>query len=225
MACLWEVTTVEGFVQQLAVACLPNGYRYYVSGIVREGKDPRSVDAKIVAKYDIASNKWERYRRKRAGTVNLRYVRFRRRFVILATGPWGEHPFFEGEAEIRDVESVPIRFSGYELGYRGGKVWVRIERDDLKRIRAYFLDVAVKRRMSELVGELRALPYEPYRGVRYQLLHLLQEVNQRRRSAGLPPLYPSVIRSRRTIYRPFEPARVEPRELILGASSSASSTS
>lgn len=42
-----EVTTPEGFVQQLAVSYLGNGYWFYVTGDIPEGKDPRKVDAKL----------------------------------------------------------------------------------------------------------------------------------------------------------------------------------
>ena len=63
---------------------------------------------------------------KRAGEVNVRYLRYGRWFLLIATGPCGEHHFFEEEVDIRDVQAVPIRFHGYELSYRDGRVWVRI---------------------------------------------------------------------------------------------------
>src|SRR5512135_2350638 len=87
MADGYETTSVGAFVQQVAVHCLPHGYRYYVSGLMPEGKDYRMIDARIMAKYAIAKNRWERYRRKRAGEVNLRYLRHERQFLLLATGP------------------------------------------------------------------------------------------------------------------------------------------
>ena len=67
-----EATTVEGFVQQVAVGYLPNGFRYYVSGIIRDGKDPRVIDARIVEKYQLADDKFERYRRKKRSIVRCR---------------------------------------------------------------------------------------------------------------------------------------------------------
>src|SRR5262249_4407607 len=150
----YEATSVEGFVQQLALRYLPFGYRYYVSGIIREGKDPRAVDARILQKYDIVVDKWERHRRKRAGRPNLQYLRYRRRFLILWTREDVCHPFFQTEREVRDVQRVPIRFSGYEISYRAGKVWVRIDRDDFRAIRAYFVAVAGKRRAADLAAEI-----------------------------------------------------------------------
>jgi hypothetical protein len=212
----YETTSVGGFVQQVALHCLPHGYRYYVSGLMPEGKDPRAIDARILAKYEIARNRWERYRRKRAGEVNLRYLRYERRFLLLATEPWGRHRFFESEAEIRDVHAVPIRFHGYELSYRGGRVWVRIGQEDLDGIRERLLRRATKARVSDLVSEFDSLPYEPYRSVRYQMFRLLDEVNRRRKAAGLGRVPASAIPARRTSYRVFEPAGDESQTMDEG---------
>src|SRR5262245_60629084 len=111
-----EATTPEGFVQQLAVSYLGNGYWFYVTGGIPEGKDPRSVDAKLLSRYQIDLSKWARARRKRAGKANLQYIRFGRFFVLLATH--GEHPFFAEEASsIRDARRTPIRFRGYSISY------------------------------------------------------------------------------------------------------------
>src|SRR5262245_16793792 len=90
-----EATSVEGFVQQRAVSYLGNGYWFYVTGEIPEGKDPAKVDEKLLARYRIDLSKWARARRKRAGFANLQYIRFERFFVLLATH--GVHPFFEEE--------------------------------------------------------------------------------------------------------------------------------
>jgi hypothetical protein len=95
-------------------------------------------------------------------------------------------------------------------------VWVRIDRDDFRVIRGYFLSVAAKRRVADLVEEIRALPYQPYRSVKYQLYRLVAEINDNRAAAGRPPLDKSAVPARRTICHPFEPAGGEPRELALG---------
>jgi glycosyltransferase involved in cell wall biosynthesis len=49
-----EATSVEGFVQQVAVQYLRHGYWFYVSGRIPAGKDPRGVDQKLIDKYGIA---------------------------------------------------------------------------------------------------------------------------------------------------------------------------
>lgn len=201
-----EATSIEGFIQQLAVRYLGSGYRFYAAGYVRDGKDPREIDRKIVAKYDIAIDKWKRHRRKAAGLANVQYIRFFRAFFILATGPRGGHRFFDVESEILDAREVPIKLSGYALSFTESGVRVRIEREVFKGIRAYFLDAATRKRPGELVREFRELPFEPYRPVRYQLHRLRDEVNARRKAAGLPPVPERAVRTYRRICRPFEPA-------------------
>ncbi len=197
-------SSLEGLVQQVALHYLKHGYRYYVSGFVREGKRPEDVDRKIVEKYRIDIDKWSRHRRKRQGQSNVQYIRHDRRFLVLATGPRGTHRFFEEEAEIHDAREVPIKAGGYELAYRGSRVWVRIERGRLKDLRAYFSEVATKRRASELEREFRELPFEPYRPVRYQLFRLLEEVNAlRKRAGGLAPVPESAVRFKRRLVDVF----------------------
>ena len=115
----YEATTVSGFIQQLAVSYLANGYFFYVMGHIPEGKDPRATDKRIIDKYGIAVSKFTRYRRKENGPGNLQYLRHERTFVILATH--GEHPLFEAEAaNLRDARRVPIKYRGYAVSFRGG---------------------------------------------------------------------------------------------------------
>ena len=59
-----EATSIEGFVQQLAVSYLKNGYWFYVTGFVPEGKNSETVDRKLIDRYEIDISKWTRARRK-----------------------------------------------------------------------------------------------------------------------------------------------------------------
>src|SRR5262245_13100660 len=132
-----DATSLAGFVQQLAVSYVANGYYFYVRGRVPDGKDPRAVDAKLVTRYGIDCSKFVRARRKQAGRANLHYLRYREVFVLLATP--GEHAFFAEEAgQIRDARREPLKVLGYAIGVGGGRVSVRIERDEYKDLRAYF---------------------------------------------------------------------------------------
>jgi hypothetical protein len=197
-------SSVEGFVQQLAVSYLPNAYRFYVMGFIREGKDPRATDERILEKYGIAVSKHTRYRRKKAELANLQYLRHDRTFVILATH--GEHPFLKAEkASIRDATRVPIKYKGYALSHKRGHSSVRIERETHRGLKAYFEDIAAKRTMDELFREFAALPYEPYAPVRGQLFEILRAVNHRRKLASLCPLPHSAIRVRRRKVSVFQP--------------------
>src|SRR5438270_14075747 len=91
-----EATSLEGFLQQLAVCYVGRGYWFYVTGFIPPDKDPRSVDRKLIEQYGIEISKWSRARRKRAGIASVQYIRFRQFFVLLATE--GKHRFFIDEA-------------------------------------------------------------------------------------------------------------------------------
>src|SRR6185369_11739835 len=133
-----ETTSIGGFIQQLAVACLSKGYFFYVAGSVPDGKDPRAIDHKLIDRYGINISKWARARRKQAGYANLRYLRFQRFFVLLATH--GQHTFFEAEAAcIKDIRRTPIKFAGYSVSYRAGHPHVRIEQEEYKQLKTYFM--------------------------------------------------------------------------------------
>ena len=197
-----EAASLAGFVQQLAVSYIANGYYFYVLGLVPERKDPRAIDAKLVARYGIDCSKYVRARRKQAGRANLHYIRYRDVFVLLATH--GEHTFFAEEAgQIRDVRREPLKVLGYAIGVHAGRVSVRIERGEYKNLRAYFQGLATRRAVATLAEELAALPYEPYAPIRRQLLGLLRVVNRARKEAGLDKVPLSCLRLRRHIVSAF----------------------
>lgn len=198
-----EARTIEGFVQQLAVGYVSRGYFFYVTGSIPEGKDPKLTDDKLIKKYEIACSKWARARRKRAGSANVQYLRFRRSFVLLATH--GIHRFFDEEAAmIRDVREAPIKFAGYSIGHRRNRTDVRIAGDVYSELKAWFLENAVHRSAQALEAEFRKLRFEPYGGVKKQLFALLRNVNEKRRAAGFELLSSSCLWLRRRAVRPFD---------------------
>jgi len=198
--------SVSGFVQQLAVSYVSNGYFFYVVGSIPPDKYPLTIDAKLIARYGIGVSKWTRARRKRAGEASVQYLRHGRFFVILTTH--GRHRFFEEEqAVIRDVRRVPIKCFGYAVSHRRGHVCVRIEREEFKRLKAHFLELAAHRRAETIASEFARLPFEPYAPVRRQLITLWRAVNRVRKTAGFEPAPIECIRMRRRIVKPFgEPA-------------------
>ena len=198
----FEATSLEGFIQQLAVSFVGKGYVHYVTGRIPEHKGPRAVDEKFAEKYRLGMSKWSRYRRKRGGFANLRYLRFERFFVLIATN--GAHDFFQGEAgRIKDCRRVPIKFGGYAVSSRNGRVHVRIEREQYNLLKACFLELAVKRKAETLEGMIARLPFEPYAPVRRQILNLVRVMNKARKVAGFEPLSFSCVRMKRRIAKPF----------------------
>ena len=220
-------TSVAGFVQQLVSCYLPHGYWFYVSGIIPPGKNPEITDEKLLAKYGIGVSRTSRARRKAVGIANVHYLRYQRRFLLLATH--GFHPFFEDEAQsIRDVRRIPIKFEGYSISVaKGGflrkpenggaavrdekwRVRVQIEAELYKGLKAYLEDIALYRTVGQLAREFADLPFEPYAPVRQQLLNLVRYINRRRQTANLEPVGFSVLRYRRRIVRPFGTLEMSP---------------
>ena len=222
-----EATSIEGFVQQIACCYLRHGYWFYVAGWIPQGKDPKAVDEKLIAKYGIAISESTRARRKKAGHANLQYIRHEQFFVILATK--GEHRFFTEEgSRVRDIRRVPVKYAGYSISYRrGGRTrdgqpdskWhshVEIDRRQLLDLKAWLTEHAGKATTAELAKAIYSLPVESYAPVRRQLLVMLRAVNQVRKVAGKRPLPTEILPLRRRVVSPFQQnARVS----LLGKSS------
>jgi len=199
----YETSSISGFIQQLAVSYVSNGYFFYVVGRVPAGKDARAIDRKLVGRYGVHVSKWAKARRKQAGGANLQYLRHGHLFVLLATH--GHHPFFTEEGElVRDMRRIPLKAFGYAVSFKGQHVHVRIEREEFKRLKAYFLGLATHRRADTIAAELFQLPFEPYAPVRRQLLELWRLINKARRAAGFDLVPIECLRLRRRIVKPFE---------------------
>lgn len=197
-----EAVSVEGFIQQLAVAYVARGYVFYVTGRIPEGKDWGRVDEKLVERYQIDLSKWSRARRKQLGQASVQYLRHLDFFVIVATH--GKHRFYELEGDnIRDARRRAIRYAGYAVGFRGGHVQVRIDLPQYRLLKAWFEEEATRRSVASLAKAFYDLPFEPYYLVRKQEFHLLRAVNRRRKSAGLSPIPPECIWLKRRPLKPF----------------------
>ena len=197
-----EAVSVEGFVQQLAVAYVARGYFFYVTGWVPERKEPQQVDDKLIQRYHIDLSQWARARRKRLGQASVQYLRHEDFFVILATH--GEHPFFEAEGKnVLDVRRRSIKYAGYAVGFRGGHVQVRIDLPQYRLLKAWFEEEATRRSAERLAKAFYDLPFEPYYLVRRQEFNLLRAVNRRRKAAGLSLVPKECIWLKRRPVKPF----------------------
>ena len=212
----YEAKTVGGFVQQVAVNCVAHGYWWYVTGTIPEGKDPAAVDQKLSEKYRTWASSGERARRKRAGFANVRYLRYGHLFILMATE--GKQRFFEplpeGESDrdglsrerrIRDIRRQPLRFEGYSISYRNGHPSVRIQREEYMRLKAYFVDLAPRRKLKTMLEEFWRVPFESYAPVREQMRCILRAVNRKRKAAGFDQVPLEAVRYKRRVYRPFVP--------------------
>ena len=202
----YRATSIEGFVQQLAVSYVTHGYWFYVSGWIPQGKDPEKIDAKLIERYGIDVSKWTRCRRKKAGLANVQYLRHDRFFVLLTTH--GQHSFFVQEPDFRDIREKPIEFAGYSIGCRRGQdgrdhASVRLSRWRVRSLQERLAGLALRADVGRLAAVFRRIPATPYAPVRRQLLQLLGQVNRRRKVAGLEQVPVTALRLRRRPVAPF----------------------
>jgi hypothetical protein len=210
----YEATSVEGFVQQLACCYVPHGFWWYVTGRIPERKEPVAVDQKLIERYGVDLSKRTKSRRKQLGLANVHYLRHERFFVLLASR--GRHRLFEDEgAVVRDLRKMPLKFRDYSISYRpGGRTmageidhkWhshVQMAPQAYKAERAYFLELALRKSIDQLMVEFRRVPFEPYAPIRRQLLNILRAVNAKRHAAGLGPVPTTALRLRRRVVQPF----------------------
>lgn len=85
----------------------------------------------------------------------------------------------------------------------------RIDQETFKALRAYFLEMAVRKGVEGLAREFYGFPLEPYAAIRRQQFGVLHGVNRVWKAVGLEPVPSSCIWLKRRIYRPFEPVTIE----------------
>ncbi|HVT90643.1 MAG TPA: hypothetical protein VHD56_17440 [Tepidisphaeraceae bacterium] len=192
-------------MQQLACNLISKGYWHYFASTIPANKDPAAIDAKLMERYGANLDKFRRARRKAKGLANIAYLRHGRFFVLIATA--GAHEIFD-EHPMRDIRRRPIRHAGYSIGCgRGsdGKYHssVKIEAEAFKALLAHFRNLAVHRLGESLVSEFRQISFMPYARIRRQLLRLLREVNEARRTAGFEPVPMLALNLRRRIVKVF----------------------
>lgn len=204
----FAAVSIDGFVEQL-VRYVNTGHYFYVTGRVPAGKPAEKIDQKLLRRYEIAKPRWERARRKQAGFASVHYLRFEDRFILLATH--GLHSFFESHSpeQVHDCRRTGIKFGGYSIRRnccqrtRKWHTLVRLDKSTYVSLRAYLLELAVRRDPETLEEEFRSICFQPYRPVREQLLAILRAVNRKRKAAGLSPLDYRCVPSRRRITKPF----------------------
>lgn len=129
-----RLSSLGGFIQQLAVCYVGLGYWSYVPEAVPQDKAAEGVDRKLIAKYGIDISKYQRCRRKRAGQASIQYLRYGRFFLLTTRG---EHRLFQEEANvIRDVRRNPIRFGGHSIGYKDGHPRVGLTQESYRDLNA-----------------------------------------------------------------------------------------
>jgi hypothetical protein len=197
-----EATSVAGFLQVLAANYLPAGCVFYTQGLLKPHMDTMAIDAKLIARYEIAISKDARCWRKKHGQAAVHLLRYRLFYLLLASE--GRHGFYEHEANIKDARSSPILFQDYAVSVQAGHACVRLAPQTEHELQDRFLGLACTRSAAAIAREFHTLPYVPYKPVVWQLLKILRLVNARRDSTGMGPVAEKCIRRCRRIRRPFD---------------------
>lgn len=213
-----DATSLEGFIQQLAVAYVARGYYFYVTGSVPKRISAAEHDRRMLSKFDVAMSKWSRYRRRRRigpggrPLACVQYLRHEDFWVLLATH--GEHYFFIEHAAVhegvrllkpqyRDIREQPVQYGGYSVS-SGKRTSVRISERAYRELKSHFVGMALETSRPSLEREFGRAPFEPYGGVTRQMFTILRAVNRVRKTAGLSLVPRDSIRVRRQVVRPFD---------------------
>lgn len=187
----FEARSINAFVQHLAVRLIGNGYVFYVLGEIPKEKDPTRLDHKFAERYGVGESKWSQFRRKRRGEAKVKYLRFGRTFVLVATA--GKHPFFLEEREaLKDARYEPIRCFGYEIKCveSSGRFIpaVRLPADRFDEIRGHvFQNPCADEEYIRAVILSEQLLW--FSGVKRQIFRLLTELNEKRKRRECPGVY------------------------------------
>lgn len=183
-----EAETFGEFLHRIINHYLNHGFYYYVLWELPEGRNLAKIDEKIVNRYNANQPRWERFNARKKGSVVVRYVRFHRYALLIATDGDRDHLFFNHE-RWQDVRVNPLMIWRYSLGIKAGKGEVRLQKNRIKAARELLANVALDRH-AKVQGIYNQISPFTYRGILHQKYKLAKEVNQRRQRAGLPPINP-----------------------------------
>jgi len=178
----WETQSLGDFLRRIAIDYARFGYTRYVLREIPPDKEPIVIDPKIRAAYQVTSCRTARMRLKRQGIARVQYLRFQHAFVLLATE--GRHEAF---ARLRsyDMRSAPLHFRGYSIGFNGSTVSIQVASTVWHRVEQH-IDALTFELRSVLEEAIATLPFYQFPGVVRQKQQLVQQINRRRKRAGLP---------------------------------------
>jgi len=123
-----------------------------------------------------------------------------------ARGPRQKLPSARG-GELSVLRFPPttstLPLAGYSLSVRSGRVSVRIEPGEYRRLKASFLERACHRSAETLEADFAGVGFQPYAPVRVQLLNIWRAVNRARQAAGFDRFQLRAVPWGRCIVPPF----------------------
>lgn len=167
-----------------------HGYFYYYFVSTKKNLDEkrlRKAEIKLYKTYQVTFCRTRRHRRKKKGLANCVVLRYKQKFLILATE--GEHENLERH-HFSDIRTTPLRFAGHEMFIwrtrTGGlpDASVRMIKSRLKAIRGILQRIELHNESKVRAFYQRISPY-PFDGINEQKFKLLKNTNRRRGKAGL----------------------------------------
>ena len=176
-----QADTLGEFLWKVALY-MRYGYLRYAVRTIPEGKEFTTVDENIQRDFSISRDRMERMRRRKKGLANVVFVRFNYTVIRLATD--GTHELFD-KIDALDFRQNPLQFSGYSIGIKGHKPYIKITARRFKAIRKQVQGIALHnhRKVTDYVQRISPFSFS---GVADQRWKLLKEINRRRKKAGLP---------------------------------------
>ena len=211
----------EGLVQQVAVSYLRHGYWWYVTGRIPNGKDPESVDRKLIGEIRDRPNRpptrlpQETWSRQHAIHPLRQLVPAPRhgRPSLVQTTRTKPHPRLPSSSDqVRRVfNQLPPRWrhtNRAAASPNGTPVSASIL-GTYRELKAFFLNRACHRSVENLASDFARVPYARFAPVRRQLLTIQRSVNSARARVGHEPIPHSVLKLRRKILQPFDSGCLE----------------
>jgi hypothetical protein len=164
-------------VRRVAILASRYDYHLVVSGLIPKEKDPLRVDRKLISKYQIPSSRTQAMRDYRKGRAKVKYIRWKNRFVLLATK--GESQIFLNEFP-RDIRRTPVEIGDYTIKVIKSRPSVRLTERVYRRLRARVRKYA----LSKTSDHLLAVPRLSFKGVFKQMRSIRTMLKAIRRRAG-----------------------------------------
>jgi hypothetical protein len=173
------------FLRRIAFDYVRYGYHRYVVRTIPDGKELRSIDEKLCRTYGVTSCRTKRMRMRQQGLATIQYLRWRQTFVLLATA--GHHKAFH-RLKSYDIKESPLHLGSYSIGLRGSVVSIQVAHRVWSQMVREVCRIELEGQ-KKVEHALASLPFYQFPGVLRQKWKLLQEVNRRRKSAGLPLVF------------------------------------
>lgn len=167
--------TWQGLLQ-MTVYLVSRGYWHYCLTILPEAKSDRwkTIDNKLIDRYQTALSKWQRARRKMKGHANFYYLRWHNLSLLFHTE--GTIESISVEDKFADIRIIPMELSISSLvtlsvsvdsvSNKKSHIGVRLNRDSFRGIKASIHETVKKKNLWLLKAEIDRLNGLPaYSGI------------------------------------------------------------